>query len=101
MNGDIFLNLWWGFNEKDSGGQKWINRLWDYGRSGICKKMMGSGIFPYLAILGTKAERARIFGQINLPSIWSSELISAYKKVISITGDLNALSGRVNINLRL
>lgn len=55
----------------------------------------------YLAILGTKEERARIFGQDNLLYIWSSELISAYKKVISITGDLNALSGRVNINLRL
>jgi len=55
----------------------------------------------YLAILGTKAERARIFGQHYLLYIWSSELISAYKKVIGITGDLNALSGRVNINLRL
>lgn len=44
---------------------------------------------------------ARILGQINLLYIWSSELINAYKKVISITGDLNALSGRVNINLRL
>jgi hypothetical protein len=55
----------------------------------------------YLAILETKEERARIFGQDNLLYIWSSELISAYKKVISITGDLNALSGRVNINLRL
>jgi hypothetical protein len=31
---------------------------------------------PYLAILGTKWERALIFRDINLLYIWSSKLIS-------------------------
>ena len=56
---------------------------------------------PDLAFFGLDHERALIFGEINLLYIWSSKLISVYKEVISITGDLNTLSGRVNINLRL
>jgi hypothetical protein len=65
------------------------------------KKWRGQN-FPLLSHLaGRKNEAARIFGQINLLYIWSSKLISVYKRVIGITGDLNTLSGRVNINLRL
>eukprot|EP01022_Parablepharisma_sp_SALTPOND_P019719 TRINITY_DN340_c1_g1_i5.p22 TRINITY_DN340_c1_g1~~TRINITY_DN340_c1_g1_i5.p22 ORF type:complete len:102 (-),score=0.18 TRINITY_DN340_c1_g1_i5:6418-6723(-) len=77
--------------QTDCGGTEEVK----YGRKGRGQ------IFPLLRDFEAIDEPARIFGQINLLYIWSSELISVYKKVISITGDLNTLSGRVNINLRL